>query len=179
MSGLKTEMPPKKSKSDDRYGTPHQAVDLITPYLRHEWWIWECAAGGGTIVRYLDELGFKVFGTDIKYDFISGLPLECDCIVTNPPYSLKNQFIQRCYQIGKPFALLLPLTALESEERQKCYREYGVEIVIPNTRIQYTLPDGSRRSHGNWFASAWFTWGLDIGSQLTFKEYKCRGSQET
>lgn len=166
------EMPPKKNKSDDRYGTPAQAVDLIIPYLKPDWLIWECAAGAGSIVHYLEKHGFQVIGTDTEHDFILGKPLECDCIVTNPPYSLKNHFIRECYQIGKPFALLMPLTALESEDRQKYFRKHGIELIIPNSRIQYTLPDGSKRSHGNWFSSAWFTWGLDIGNQLTFTEYK-------
>ncbi len=85
---------------------------------------------------------------------------------------MKNHFIRKCYQIGKPFALLMPLTALESEERQKYFRKHGIELIIPNARIQYTLPDGTRRSHGNWFHSAWFTWGLDIGKELNFVEYQ-------
>lgn len=168
---MKTEMPPKRNKSDDRYGTPNQAVDLIIEYLNTDWLIWECAAGTGTIVRYLEKLGYKVFGTDIEHDFILGKPLECDCIVTNPPYSMKNHFIRKCYRIGKPFALLMPLTALESKERQEYYKKFGVELIIPDKRIQYILPDGSKAKHGNWFSSAWFTCGLEIGRQMTFKEY--------
>lgn len=166
------EMPPKRTKSDDRYGTPPRAVDIITPRINKEWLIWECACGTGSIVNHLRKCGFSVFGTDTEHDFILGEPLGCDCIVTNPPYSLKNHFIRKCYEIGKPFALLMPLTALESEERQKYFRKHGVELIIPNKRIQYTLPDGSKRSHGNWFESAWFTWGLNIGNQLTFVEYQ-------
>jgi len=172
MSDIKTEMPPKKTKSDDRYGTPPKAVDLIIPYLNLDWLIWECACGQGSIVNHLTKSGFKVVGTDEDHDFILGKPLECDCIVTNPPYSLKNHFIRECYQSGKPFALLMPLTALESEDRQKYYREHGLELIIPNKRIQYTMPDGRTITHGNWFSSAWFTWGLDIGNELTFVGYK-------
>lgn len=165
------EMPPKKTKSDDRYGTPHKAVDLIIPYLKRNWLIWECAAGAGSIVDHLQESGFNIFCTDTEHDFILGKPLKCDCIITNPPYSLKNHFIRKCYRIGKPFALLMPLTALETEARQEYFKKFGVKLIIPNTRIKYTLPGGSRRSHGNWFSSAWFTWGLDIRKELNFVEY--------
>ena len=41
-------------------------------------------------------------------------PVQFDCIITNPPFSLKQEFLQRCYELGKPFALLLPLTTFES-----------------------------------------------------------------
>ena len=168
---MNTQMPPKKTISEDRYGTPYQAVDIVIPYLKRDWLIWECAAGTGSIVNYLHKSGFNIFGTDVDHDFILGNPLECDCIVTNPPYSLKNHFIRKCYQIGKPFALLMPLTALESENRQKYFRRYGLELIIPNKRIQYTMPDGTKNTHGNWFSSAWFTNGLDLPETIIFKEY--------
>ncbi len=82
---MKIEMPPKKNKSDDRYRTPRQAVNLVVPYLKREWLIWECAAGTGSIVGYLQNLGYNVFGTDTEHDFILGKPLDCDFIMTNPP----------------------------------------------------------------------------------------------
>lgn len=165
-------MPPKKNKSDDRYGTPSEALDILLPYIKKEWLIWECACGQGSIVDYLKKNGYRIFGTDLDHDFILGKPLDCDCIVTNPPYSLKNHFIRRCYEIGKPFALLMPLTALESEDRQKYFRKYGIELIIPNRRIQYILPDGSSRLHGNWFESVWFTYGLSLGSQIQFVQMR-------
>lgn len=164
-------MPPKKNKSDDRYGTPPRALDILIPHLDKEWSIWECACGTGSIVNYLSKKSFNIFGTDVDHDFILGKPLECNCIVTNPPYSLKNHFIRRCYEIGKPFALLMPLTALESEERQKYYRKHGVQLIIPNKRIQYTMPDGTMNKHGNWFSSAWFTCGLNLPREINFVEY--------
>ena len=167
---MQTQMPPKKNKSDDRYGTPKEAIELLIPDLKKEWLIWECACGTGSITGYLQASGYEVFGTDIEYDFILGKSLECDCIVTNPPYSMKNHFIRKCYEIGKPFALLMPLTALESEERQKYYRKHGVQLIIPDKRIQYTMPDGSKNKHGNWFSSAWFTHGFNLPEAIIFRK---------
>ena len=89
-----------------------------------------------------------------------------DCIVTNPPYSLKEEFLKRCYELGKPFALLMPLTALESEKRQKLYRKYGIQLIIPNKRFNFETPSG--KGGGSWFATAWFTWGLNLPKDLMF-----------
>lgn len=166
---MTTQMPPKRARSDDRYGTPAEAVDLITPHLKANWLVWEPACGEGSIVAHLQSKGFRVFGTDKEHDFLLGPVLECDCIVTNPPYSLKNHFIRRCYEIAKPFALLMPITALESEERQQYYRKYGLQLIIPNKRIDFTLPDGSRKTHGSWFGCAWYTNWLSLPEQINFR----------
>jgi len=98
--------------------------------------------------------------------FLKWVPEEFDCIVTNPPYSLKNEFLERCYELKKPFALLLPLTALETRRRQRLFKEYGVEIVVLPKRINFETPSG--RGSGSWFAVGWFTNWLNIGKQLVF-----------
>jgi len=88
-----------------------------------------------------------------------------DCIVTNPPFSIKGMFIERCYQLGKPFALLMPLTALEGEKRQQFWRK-GLQLIIPNKRYNFEGPSG--KGKGSWFATAWFTWGLNLPKDLNF-----------
>ena len=42
-----------------------------------------------------------------------------DMIITNPPYSLKDEFIKKCYEWNKPFCLLLPITAFERKARKE------------------------------------------------------------
>lgn len=155
----------------DDFQTPPYALDPILPLIHKEWTIWECAAGKGMMVEALRAKGFKTIGTDIAegYDFLSWEPPEWDCVVTNPPYSLKDQFVRRCYRLGKPFAMLMPLTALESAERQRLYRDQGLELVVLDKRVNFVRADDGKRS---WFASAWFTNGLDIGRQLTFAELR-------
>ena len=48
-------------------------------------------------------------------------------IITNPPYSLKDEFIKKCYEWKKPFCLLLPITALEGKVRGKCLEKMVLE----------------------------------------------------
>lgn len=149
--------------------TPPKAIDILAPYINPGWLIWECACGKGNLVKRLEELDFTVVGSDAEIDFIYDKPLPgVDCIITNPPYNVKDKFIYRCYELGKPFALLLPLTALESERRQSLYRRHGIELLIPNKRFNFETPSG--QGSGSWFATAWFTWGLDLPDQLTFVE---------
>ena len=57
-------------------------------------------------------------------------PALFDVIVTNPAFSLKDEFLARCYELKKPFALLLPLTVFNSVKRQRLFHENGVEILF-------------------------------------------------
>jgi len=164
--------PPKNIKYSDDFQTPPNTLEPLYPFLEPYKTIWEPAAGECNLVRALENHLHDVIATDIQYDesidfladdyFIEGY----DAIVTNPPYSLKNNFLAKCYEIGKPFALLLPLTALESWERQKYYVKYGLELILFDKRINFITP--SKGKSASWFASGWFTWGLNIGKQLTF-----------
>lgn len=164
-------LPQNKVSSDD-FQTPPHAINPLLPYLNLDWVIWECAVGKGNLQCALMDRDFICYGTDILssagQDFLQYEYPDYDCIVTNPPYSLKNEFLNRCYELCKPFALLLPLTTFETKRRQALFREHGVEVIFLPKRINFETPSG--QGSGSWFATAWFTWGLNIGQQLTFSE---------
>ncbi len=154
-------MAAQKSGGLDDYQTPPSALSIILPYLEPDWVIWEPASGEGYLANALRERGHRVVESDIHkgQDFLKYEPSEhFDVIVTNPPYSLKDQFLERAYSLGGPFAFLLPLTALEGKRRQTLFDAFGVSLLIPDRRINFITPDG--RDSGSWFLTAWFTWQL-------------------
>lgn len=164
--------PPLKQGMADDFQTPEQALEVLYPFLNKEWIIWECAEGRGNLTRAFTGKGWSVCGSDILLgkDFLSWQPNQFDVVITNPPYSLKEKFLERCYSLGKPFALLMPLTALESEKRQKMFREHGIQLIIPNKRYNFETPSG--KGGGSWFATAWFTFGLNLPKDLNFVNIK-------
>src|SRR5580698_9129238 len=149
--------PPLKTKSADDFQTPPSALAPLFPYLKPTWTIWEPATGKGNIAKALRSHGFAVIATDILtgQDFRI-VTKPCDCIITNPPYSLKQEFLERCYSLGRPFALLMPLTALESAKRQRLYRQHGVEVIVMPKRVQFKFCNGDDLP--TWFATARFTY---------------------
>ena len=159
----------------DEFQTPKEAIYPLLPYLKKEWIILECAWGEGSLAKHLEEEGFNVVG-DKTIDFLKHFDMEVvlggrfDCIVTNPPYSKKYQFIEKCYKQNKPFALLLPITALEGKRRGKLFQKYGIQLMIPNKRINFETPSG--KGSGAWFQVAWFTWKLNLPKDLNFIELK-------
>ena len=162
----------KKRGSSDHFQTPMWAIYLILSYIPDGAKIWEPACGEGNIVKHLMNNDITCHGTDLMhgFDFLSSfieIP-EFDMILTNPPFSTKDLWLEKCYDIGKPFALLLPITALEGKDRQAMYKKHGVEVLMPHKRVDYETPSGD--GSGSWFYSAWFTHGLNLGNTLVFEE---------
>jgi hypothetical protein len=150
------------SSKDDIWYTPVHALNPIAPFIDPQKIIWEPACGMGNLVRAFHEFGFdKVIGTDIltHHDFLTTF-FEADYIITNPPFTLKNDFLARCYQLGKPFALLLPINALESQRRQMMFRQ-GLEVITFPSRLRFKSPNG-KTENSPFQAVAWFTNGLHI-----------------
>jgi hypothetical protein len=95
------------SNGSDDFQTPPKVVLPFLPYLPSEWTIWECACGMGNLAQALRQAGFKVIATDIKEgkDFLTWQrDDDWHCLLTNPPYSQKNEFLARAYALGRSFA---------------------------------------------------------------------------
>jgi len=158
----------KRDSDLDFFQTPSYATEILIKYLveRGIKRIWEPACGEGMITKYLKKNGFEVFQSDIKkrkdnivkFDFLSRTTyppirrFSFDAIITNPPYEIKDEFIERCFELKKPFALFVPLFAIGGVKRVDMYLEYGVEFLVPDKRTNFIYPDGGDR---NWFHCFW------------------------
>lgn len=165
----------QKEKFDDIY-TPSYAIKPLLKYIPKNITVWECCDfGKSEITRLLKEHGCKVISTDKKENFFEYVPKEhFDMIITNPPYSLKDDFIKKCYEWNKPFALLLPITALEGKTRGTMFRKYGIEVMVFDGRVQFMenmIKDYNKKKSGNWFNTSWFCYKV-LPKQLIFEELK-------
>lgn len=172
---------PKTNRAGDEYipqgfdacQTPPIALDPLLPFLRPEWRIWEPAAGEGFLVEGLYDSGFSSIAiSDLLtgQNFFEYEPDTWDCLITNPPYSIKYKWIERCYELGKPFALLLPVETLGAKTAQVFFREHGVEIILFDRRVNFKMPNIGWEGSAAQFPVAWFCWKMEIGQQLTFAQ---------
>lgn len=162
-----------KRGSFDNIYTPEYAIIPLLKYIPKNITIWECCDfGKSEITRLLKKHGCKVISTDKEENFFEYIPKEnFDMIVTNPPYSLKDDFIKKCYEWNKPFCLLLPITALEGKTRGKMFRENGIEVLVLDKRVnfmEYTIENYNKKS-GNWFNTSWFCYKV-LPEKLIFEE---------
>jgi ParB-like chromosome segregation protein Spo0J len=154
----------------DACQTPAYALDPLLPYLAKFSDIWEPAAGDGLIVKALSGNGWNVIGSDLLQaeNFFEYQPERWDCLVTNPPYSIKLKWIDRCYQLGKPFALLMPVETLGSKNAQEMFEKFGMELIVLNRRVNFKMPVKGWDAAGAQFSTAWFTWKLELPSQIVY-----------
>lgn len=155
----------------DRCQTPLYALDPLLPYLPPKCWVWEPAAGDGNIARALHKANHWVVSTDVLtgHNFFTWQPALWTVLVTNPPYSIKYDWLAHCYELGRPFALLLPIDTIGAAKGQCLFRRHGVEIIYLNRRVNFKMPNKGYGGSAQ-FATAWFTWGLNIGQAITFAE---------
>lgn len=158
-----------KTGTTDRCQSPMYAVDPILPHLRDGQIIWEPCAGDGNLVRALQDSGYQVKRSDILtgQDFFTYKPDSFDVLVTNPPYSLKYKFLSRCYDLEKPFALLVPVEVFGAKAAQVLFEKYGFEVIFLRPRVNFTMPQKGNAGSAQ-FPTCWITWGLRIGKEVSF-----------
>lgn len=96
-----------------------------------------------------DELKLKYKAThkfdDLKNDFfITEPPEDCDLMISNPPFGLQNEIIERSFSLVdskkiKSFALLLPLSTLETSRRADMWEKHAdkLSIIVFKKRIKF------------------------------------------
>lgn len=160
-----------RGKHSDHFQTPACAILPLLPFIGSDREVWDPCDGKGNIILAFIRHGYDAWGSDIQrgQDFLQNMGVSTRAvIVTNPPYSIKDAFIEHCYALGAPFALLMPLTALEGQRRQKSYREHGLQLMVLPRRIDFETPNLGSNVGGAWFSTAWFTWKLNLPSDLYF-----------
>lgn len=175
----------------DTFQTPNYAVDLLIPFIPSNIVnIWEPAAGENKIVDVLEKHGYYVFASDIRdpshslhdeninfltEDFDIG-SIGIDCIITNPPFSVKAEFIERAFEYGVPFAFLINA---DYSGQQIEWIQRGCEKIIPTRRIDYITPTGRNGStSASQFHSMWLTYGFNLGRTETFVELTNKSKKE-
>lgn len=159
----------KQNGKNDLFYTPEIGIKPLLKYLDKQRFntIWECTDSGvSNITKLLKKEGFNVISSDIVtgFDFLKNEPdFDFDCIITNPPFSLKDDFIKKCYEYKKPFALLLPITALEGVKRGSMYKDNGLEILVLDRRLCYM-----KNKKSCWFNSSWFCYQV-LPEKLMFE----------
>lgn len=166
-----------RTKESDECLTPRYVVEPIIKYLKAKCFvnIW-CPfdLDHSLYVRILKQSGFNIINTHIarggdflKMDYSK---LQFDCIVSNPPFTLKDEILERLYKINKPFAILLPIQSLQSSERTPLFIKYGLELLSFDKRACfYTNNDLNKVKFGNHFASAYFCKNV-LPEKLIFEE---------
>ena len=148
---------------NDEIWTPWEAIAPLIPHLPDSIAgnpiVWEMCPGNGRLIHHLQMAGY--FATSIDEDSLTNELLTYDLIVTNPPWSKKHLFLERCVALNKPFALLLPVRTLGVRRCQIWLDD--VDVLFLAKRVDFT------GGGAPYEACAWFTRGL-LNNRMVFQE---------
>ena len=158
---------------NDFYATDPIAATLLIQNYKLNNSLWECSAGEGHLSKVFEDNGYSVKSTDLidrgygqtGIDFLTQTGKFDGDIVTNPPYSLANQFVYKALELvneGNNVCMFLKVLFLEGKARKKLFEEYPPKLIlISSSRITCAKNadfDGMKRSGGSAVAYAWYCW---------------------
>jgi hypothetical protein len=156
----------------DAYQTPEWVTLALEPHLQVSTnkaltKVWEPAAGEGKMASVLRDAGYKVVATDIgrttkivtgNWDFLTTrAPLNSfDWIITNPPYSHAEQFIEHALFMAPRVAMLLRCDFDSAQGRGYLFKnnKYFTKKIVLTKRIRWI--ENSKGSPS--FNHAWYIW---------------------
>lgn len=127
---------------------------------------------------------FKIYADELKLDykathlydglgndfFITQPPLGCDLMISNPPFSKQNEILKRSFELVKQgkiksFALLLPLSTLETPKRTALYEKHidKISILIYKKRIKFL----NKNAYFN-TACCWILYNIKTPNKIMF-----------
>lgn len=132
----------KTNKESDEVFTPGYAVIPLIKYLKSNpniLTIW-CPfdTKDSNFVKIFTDNGYKVIYSHINNgeNFFYFEPNEpYDIIISNPPFSIKDDILKRLNELNKPYAMLLPLPSLQGQKRFPYLKQ--CQVLIFDKRINY------------------------------------------
>lgn len=150
--------------SDEQY-TPAYAVTPIIKYIPKGKTVW-CPfdTENSEFILALKAAGIKTVHSHIctGQDFFNYEPMQWDMIVSNPPFSKKQQVVERCLSFGKPFALILSNLWLNSSAPVRLFKDKEMQMLLFDKRIQFTEKNAA------YFGSSYFCYKV-LPKQIVFE----------
>lgn len=148
----------RESSGDECY-TPYYAVEPLLEFIPQGGVIW-CAFDEEWSAFYntFKDKGYNVVRSSLKegQDFFEYEPEHWDMLISNPPFSRKDEVLERAFSFDKPFALLLPVNTIQGKKRFDIFRNQ-IQLLIFDSRIDYhTNGNMQTTSKGCFFGSAYF-----------------------
>ena len=149
----------RADRNNDEVYTPYCAVELLLEFLPKDKTIW-CPFDEewSAFYKLLTQKGYTVVRSHLKEgkDFFEYEPEQWDIMVSNPPYSRKDDVLERAFSFNKPFALLLPIAAIQGQKRHRIFMN-EIQMLVPDIRINYHTglkPDD--KQNNCYFGTAYF-----------------------
>ena len=133
----------KKSNTDEWY-TTEDSVKLIIPYLVKRGYkkiLCPFDKRESNFVKVLKENGFEITFSHIETgtDFFDIENLtDYDAVVSNPPFSKRQKILEKLFEAGVPFAMIMNFNGLfDSKARWRLFKDNEFELLVPLGRMHF------------------------------------------
>jgi len=140
----------RATKPQDEWYTPAYAVKPLLPYLKPHSYI--CCPFDLPISKFysvfkeadhLVAISHKDLPKGDFFQISRSDVAHADYIISNPPYSLKDDVFEHLFKLGRPFAMLMGATAgLFEGKRFDLFENKKLEVMWLKPRVAYIRPDG-------------------------------------
>lgn len=149
----------------DIYETNPIYVDYLLDHINYPKGTYyePCCGINRYIENHLKEKGYDITGSDILYgdDFLEWEG-SCDYIITNPPFNLSLEFVEKMFKcVNKKFSLLVPLNYLDTIKRYKIFNDEQwlvSDVLIFSKRISFQKGGGIPDKCITGMSFCWITW---------------------
>lgn len=171
----------EERQQEDYYATDPKAVEMLLELENFQHSILEPACGEGHISKVLTEHGHKVVSSDLvnrgfgigNIDFLNCLLEEwIGDIITNPPYSLAKEFVEKSMEVisdGSKVAMFLKLQFLEGQARKELFKKYPPRTVYVSSARLKCLKNGEDDGSSSAVAYCWFIWVKGFKGKTTIE----------
>lgn len=147
---------------DDEYDTPKELWENIVDYLptNGESLVWEPFYSNGESGNILSDLGCNVVqGKSDFFNVSKALIEKIDLIVTNVPFSIKKEILQKLKEIDKPFILIMPASTIFTQYFSETFGN-TIQVIVPKKRMHFKK-NGKLLKRTS-FDSCYFCYKLDL-----------------
>jgi len=155
---------------NDYYATDPIAAEWLIKLEKLNENIWEPSCGSGELSKIFEAAGHRVISSDLVdrgfgktgIDFLTCTKKFDGDIITNPPYSLAQEFIEKSLEIvndGNKVIMFLKVQFLEGKARKKLFEKYPPKMIwVSSSRILCAKnADFEKfRKQGSAVAYAWY-----------------------
>lgn len=163
----------KEREVNDYYATEPRAAELLCDLVKFSPHIWECACGAGHLSQVFEQRGYQVKSTDLidrgygesGIDFLQCTEPFYGDIVTNPPYKVARQFVEKALSlvpVGNHVAMFLKLTFMEGKGRKALFTQSPPRYIFVSSSRLLCAKNGEfekmREGGGSAVAYGWYIW---------------------
>jgi len=156
-----------QDKDSDNYITNKYEWERIKDYIPTDKIIWSPFYCDGKQKEYFKELGYDIIHED--KDFFSYTP-EYDLLIDNPPFSKKNEILNKLNDLDKPFIIICPSMMLSYKYFQTNFKDKNIQLIIPYKRMNFKHLNSNKKNYSPPFASFYYCYKMNLPKDIIFLE---------